>query len=463
MNSETSQIYQLALAGVQALIPYQPGKPMGELERELGLSRIVKLASNENPKGPSEKVLSAVREVLTEASRYPDGNGFSLKTALAKKLAVATTQITLGNGSNDVLEIIARTFLSEQCEVIFSEYGNNLIYNNPHFLFNLGLGHNNFSIFPLIPFVGILFTIGGILSIFPNIFQKKIIGIIFGIFGSLFLVLFLTENLEKYFLAAIIFPIIIMGLISKNKINSNTLSLLIMSTIFMILISIINIKTPHDILAVSIIPIAFSSYFIIKIVPKIFVKIRNKTNTKITNYFLVLMIIMIILMNIPLSIMVQKNLLYGENIDYKNLFENKKYTHTAVEYEEVGIYLSKINGIQNKIIMASERDYAHYANSKFVFTSFNEGKETDTINEFINRDNWSKYEIIESNMASQPPDRKNEHNHQKADYIIIQKNMAINNNIEILKNKNDPKIPTNIELVYESNSNQTLVYKINHN
>lgn len=122
MNSETSQIYQLALAGVQALIPYQPGKPMGELERELGLSRIVKLASNENPKGPSGKVLSAVREVLTEASRYPDGNGFSLKTALAKKLAVATAQITLGNGSNDVLEIIARTFLSEQCEVIFSEY-----------------------------------------------------------------------------------------------------------------------------------------------------------------------------------------------------------------------------------------------------------------------------------------------------------------------------------------------------
>jgi hypothetical protein len=66
-------------------------------------------------------------------------------------------------------------------------------------------------------------------------------------------------------------------------------------------------------------------------------------------------------------------------------------------------------------------------------------------------------------MASQPPDRKNEHNHQKPDCIIIQKNMIINNNIEILKNKNDPKIPANIELVYESNSNQTLAYKINHN
>ena len=122
MNSETSQIYKLALPGVQALIPYQPGKPMSELERELGLSRIIKLASNENPRGPSELVLSEVRQVLAETSRYPDGNGFSLKTALAKKLAVETKQITLGNGSNDVLEIIARTFLSPQCEAIFSEY-----------------------------------------------------------------------------------------------------------------------------------------------------------------------------------------------------------------------------------------------------------------------------------------------------------------------------------------------------
>jgi histidinol-phosphate aminotransferase len=95
---------------------------MSELERELGLSTIIKLASNENPKGPSQKVVSAMQTVLAEVSRYPDGNGFSLKAALAQHLAVESTQITLGNGSNDVLEIIARTFVSERSEVIFSEY-----------------------------------------------------------------------------------------------------------------------------------------------------------------------------------------------------------------------------------------------------------------------------------------------------------------------------------------------------
>ena len=220
-------------------------------------------------------------------------------------------------------------------EIIFSEYWNNLFHNNPHFLFNLGLGHNNFSVFPLIPFIGILFTIGGILSIYQNIFKKKYLTFTLGLSGSLFLLLLITDNIEKYFLVPIVIPTIILGLISKNKINPNILALLIMSSIFMLLISIINIKTPHDILAVSIIPIAFSGYFIINIIPKIFVKIRNNKNTKITNYFLVVILILIIFMNIPLSIMIQKNQLYGENIDYKYLFENKKYTHIAVEYEEV--------------------------------------------------------------------------------------------------------------------------------
>ena len=111
--------------------------------------------------------------------------------------------------------------------------------------------------------------------------------------------------------------------------------------------------------------------------------------------------------------------------------------------------------------MTTDRDFAHYANSKFVYTAFNEGEKNDTIEEFVNRDNWSKYEIIESNMASQPPDRKNNDSHEP-DYIIIQKNMNMNTNIEILKNKNDPKIPANIELIYVSNSEKTLVYKINN-
>ena len=114
----------LAVKGVQALSPYQPGKPIEELARELGLNpaEIIKLASNENPLGPSEKALAAARKALEELCLYPDGNGFELKQALANRFGVGMDQITLGNGSNDVLEVIARCFADTESEVVFSQY-----------------------------------------------------------------------------------------------------------------------------------------------------------------------------------------------------------------------------------------------------------------------------------------------------------------------------------------------------
>ncbi len=113
---------QLATQGVRKLTPYVPGKPIGELERELGISGIIKLASNENPLGPSPKALAAIQSALSELHLYPDGSGFDLKTKLAGKLNVGLAQITLGNGSNDVLELIARAFLSPETSAIFSQH-----------------------------------------------------------------------------------------------------------------------------------------------------------------------------------------------------------------------------------------------------------------------------------------------------------------------------------------------------
>ncbi|WP_019591410.1 histidinol-phosphate transaminase [Thioalkalivibrio sp. ALE20] len=111
-----------AVSGVQGLQPYQPGKPVSELERELGISEAVKLASNENPLGPSPRAVEAARGVLGEAHVYPDGNAFELKAALAARHGVAPAQITLGNGSNEVLELIARTWLAPGRASVFSAH-----------------------------------------------------------------------------------------------------------------------------------------------------------------------------------------------------------------------------------------------------------------------------------------------------------------------------------------------------
>jgi histidinol-phosphate aminotransferase len=112
----------LANLGIRGLQPYQAGKPVSELERELGITGAVKLASNENPLGISDKVKQGLVDELSEVSRYPDANGFYLKGKLAAKFAIEPNQITLGNGSNDLLELIARTFVSAQDEVMFAEH-----------------------------------------------------------------------------------------------------------------------------------------------------------------------------------------------------------------------------------------------------------------------------------------------------------------------------------------------------
>jgi len=108
---------------ILSLTPYQGGRPISEIQREYGLSNVIKLASNENPLGVSKKVQEVIKSAITQIGRYPDGNGYYLKDALAKKLSVSAKSITLGNGSNDILELIPRAYVcSKDDEVIFSQY-----------------------------------------------------------------------------------------------------------------------------------------------------------------------------------------------------------------------------------------------------------------------------------------------------------------------------------------------------
>lgn len=117
-------ICDLAPGYIRAIAPYQPGKPISELARELGLDpdAIIKLASNENPLGVSPLAMRAMQQALADVARYPDGNGFELKQALARRYGVDMSRIVLGNGSNDVLELAARAFLTPGLEAIYSQH-----------------------------------------------------------------------------------------------------------------------------------------------------------------------------------------------------------------------------------------------------------------------------------------------------------------------------------------------------
>lgn len=117
-------IEQRAPAYIRGISPYIPGKPIAELAREMGLdeAKIVKLASNENPLGMSPKAHEAMRAALDTLALYPDGNGFALKQALAKKLGVGMDGLVLGNGSNDVLDLAARAFLPAGANAVYAQH-----------------------------------------------------------------------------------------------------------------------------------------------------------------------------------------------------------------------------------------------------------------------------------------------------------------------------------------------------
>ncbi|TMA72558.1 MAG: histidinol-phosphate transaminase [Deltaproteobacteria bacterium] len=106
---------------IQKLAAYPPGMPLEELEREYGITGSIKLASNENPFGPSPRALAAIEQALSSLNRYPDGSGFYLRRALAERHRVAADAIILGNGSNDIIELVARAFLRRGDDAIMAE------------------------------------------------------------------------------------------------------------------------------------------------------------------------------------------------------------------------------------------------------------------------------------------------------------------------------------------------------
>jgi len=135
MSAEILKNVRKNLAAIQ---PYTPGKPMADVKREFGLTDVVKLASNENPLGPSKKAQEAIAAALTELNRYPDGGAVDLKAKLAAKFDVATTEVLVGNGSDDCIKLISETFLNEGDEVVmatpsFSQYwfGTQLMAGKP--------------------------------------------------------------------------------------------------------------------------------------------------------------------------------------------------------------------------------------------------------------------------------------------------------------------------------------------
>jgi histidinol-phosphate aminotransferase len=118
----SNRFESIAAPGVRDIAPYVPGKPPEQLERELGVRECIKLASNENPLGPGPRARAALAAACAGVGMYPDGSGHELRSRLARKHGVAMGQVTLGNGSNDALVLLAEAFLTPDHEAVYSQY-----------------------------------------------------------------------------------------------------------------------------------------------------------------------------------------------------------------------------------------------------------------------------------------------------------------------------------------------------
>ena len=352
---------------------------------------------------------------------------------------------------------------SIQSELLLKNYLYNVLIHNPHRIFNLGFGWDSFAPIPFIPYIGIPFILGGAIYVFNNNFTKKQLVSVISISFGLILFLITMDKLE-YFFAAIILPIIVLGILSLRKIEKNILALLIISFSFFLLISIIPINSPWDMFSILLIPPALSAIFIIKLIPKIISKIcsfPNHKTTRIIKTYLIILISIIIISNILFSIMLERFLLFDENMSYKNILYPEKHETIGSKLKEIGDILSKEPDIQNKYIITGDQTYAYLAGSKMIYTHvFDEGNENDSISSFIAQENWSDLEKATSKAGSKPPDRFSKYN-PLPDYIVYDERYG-HDNFQILFEPNNPNIPSNFELVYISNSTGVVVYKINH-
>ena len=341
-------------------------------------------------------------------------------------------------------------------------YFHNLFVSNPHRMFQFTHDIQNWSPIPFFQYIGIPIILGGAIAVFNRHIEKK--EIIFLVTISLIILIFLImSGYTEYFFASIIIPVLVLGIRSIKQIEQNVLPLLIIPVCFFIMISIITIKHPFDLFGILLIPATLTALFIVKGIPKI-IQFKQLPDKK-TNYIKIIIIFIIsiiIVSNLIFSYELQAMLLFNDNFDWKDIFSSNDYELSAAyEMKDIGEMLAKEPNIENKYIMTDGNAFAYYANSKYVFVTFQEGPQDATITEYIAREGWSDFETAFSNIESIPNDRYNMYN-PVPDYLIYLHEQNEIPSLRVLQNPDDPNIPKNFEILYENDKSGIFVYKIKY-
>jgi len=367
-------------------------------------------------------------------------------------------------------------------DLFFKNYFYNIFYHNPDKLFHFN-SISNISIIPTIPFLGFIIFAGGLIYLSKIKLDKITIITLISTSSITAILVFLLGDIEIHFFAIIIIPLLVITMKNIRKIQKNLLPLLIISLVFMFLMSTYPLSSPRHLLAMWIIFPTLSAVFFIEVLPKIYLKIKNlKTNDtwpKSYNKTVIAIILIVLLVNLAHSYKSAENYLYEQepysgviNEITKTFQRNEPLVEKGIEMKQVSKILANQPGIENSYLMASNNSWLYYVDTNLIITGFQEGIKNDPIEKFVTRENWSDWDIWYNNLNNHPADRYNK-NKPVPDYLIY--NIPVKHpwkydldqtqyeDLKILLDPSNPKIPSNFELLYKSDKTDLVLYKINHN
>jgi len=373
--------------------------------------------------------------------------------------------------------------------LFLKNYFYNLFYHNPDNLFNFNKW-SSLSIIPLVPYLGVVPVLGGLIHVLKIGLNKRNIILLSGISLITTFFVFLFGEIDIHFFAIIIIPLLSLGIVNIRKIEKNLLPLLILSVVYFLIISVAALSRSVQLFSIWIIIAILSSVFFVEVIPGIYFKIKSvkkpKSHPKSLSVFI---IIMVLLMNLGFTYKIIDFWLYEQETkscdqpckpsfeiqeEFLKFFQtNEPRVERGFEAKEIGDILSRQSGIEESYVMASNPNYSYYANSKYVMALFREGIKNDSFDNYISRENWSDADIYYSNFVSNPTDRQNINN-PIPDYLVYSPfektyredpsfyNITQAADLQILSDPQNPGIPENFEVLYKSNRTELVAYKINH-
>jgi len=405
--------------------------------------------------------------------------------------------------SIEVIEELKQKIAQNEPTNIFSDpniflknYFYNLFYHNPDRLFHFTF-ISNLSTIPTIPFLGLIPVFGALIYLLKIKLDKKTIITLIGTSSVTALLVFLLGDIKIHFFVLFIIPMISLVILNFKKIDDTLKPILIAPGIYLVFFSVLPATKPDHLLPSWIVFPALSSVFFIEIIPKIISKTRRISQIKNENHFninkiSIILLLIVFVLSIGHSYKSTENYLYGDRtysgsvIDeiFESFKQNEPRQPSGIEAKKIGDILAAQPGIEDSYVMGGSEIIAHYANSKYILASFQEGPENDTVENYITRKNWSEWELFATNLNGNPANIMNT-DKSIPDYLIysppgpsyveqkgtlvsglalipLTQNKTQHNIPKILSDPTNPEIPDNFKVIYHSNKTGMVIYKIIH-